>query len=120
MQDVEQVSVCDSEKETQSSQNCDCSSIVASDTSSQSTNKCQQSYAQLDDKCTSSADSESEDEDISEVILPNMTINAAISPIAIACATCYRIPTLFFSPSYLSTSFCFTLFSILFYHLVVI
>ncbi|XP_018026394.1 ankyrin repeat domain-containing protein 17 isoform X3 [Hyalella azteca] len=66
MQDVAKVSVSDSEKETQSSLNSDCNSIVASDTSSRNTNK-HPTFAQLDDKCSSSAESESEDEDISEV-----------------------------------------------------
>lgn len=69
MQDVAQGSVSDSEKDTQSTQNSDCNSIFGSDTSSTSPNKCQ-SYVHVDDKCcTSSAESESEDEDISEVVL---------------------------------------------------
>lgn len=67
MQDVAQGSVCDSDKEAQSSQNSDCNSIFGSDTSSTGPNKRHQSFAKLDDKCcASSAESESE-EDISEV-----------------------------------------------------
>lgn len=63
MQDVAQGSVCDSEKEAQSSDN----SIFGSDTSDTSPNK-HNSFDKLDDKCSeTSGESETEDEDISEV-----------------------------------------------------